>query len=363
MNQFGKKSKLHLGLVFFWIIFGVLAWPKSAFAYSVPNVPVIIQPVIPEQQAQKNAAYFDLKLQPGQSVPTNIELQNTSNNEVSLVIKPVFASTDNQGNISYIPHQESDDPTLPFKMADLGLKTQRITLEPNEHRILTQQLTIPRTTKFAGQLLGSFYIWSPEANRQALTGAMKRKHISTYNTYGIYIGLGVGVGDVAQVLPDFRLRQVTVRAQGPNPAVLANLQNFQPQVISNKSLNIQAAVYRRGSSEIVKRAAKLNYSFAPNSNTNIPISWGKRTIQPGNYTLRMTLKQETRTWKFKRNFTVSAAQAQQANRYITPKHDYTWLWVLLGLSGLILAAVLMVFLYRRGINAGKKTKRQSKRKR
>ncbi|MFD1671823.1 DUF916 and DUF3324 domain-containing protein [Agrilactobacillus yilanensis] len=321
-------------------------------AVQVPDVPVDLQPVIPETQADKSAGYFSVEMTPGQTVPMNLKVTNTSKKATTIKVKPFVATTSVDGTISYLPTDRPKDSSLNLDFTKLGASTQTITLKGHESKEVVQNITIPEDSTFKGLVVGSFYVWSPTIDKAKREKAAKKKGVSVYNIYGMYIGAAISVGDAQSVNVDFRLNKVYPGVSGGEPAVLANLQNFKAQAVRNQQLTVSAKVYPRGSDKAIKSMGVKEMSFAPNSNVDLPIVWGRQEVQAGDYTLKMTAKTALRTWHFKKNFTISGKQAQKVNQVVPKKNNYMWLWIALVVLIVIAGIILMSYLYRRGISKG-----------
>lgn len=352
MKNTVKKYRLILISLVTALCFGFLWQAQDVEAVQIPDLPVDLQPVIPEVQTDKNSGFFSVNMTAGQTVPMNLQLKNTSNKVVKLKVKPAIASTTVDGSISYEPKKGSKDNSLDLDFTKLGPTVQDITLKSHETRVITQNVTIPADSQFKGLVVGSFYVWSPDVNKAKQQKATKKKGVSVYNTYGMYIGAAISVGDAQSVNVDFRLNQVRPGINGGQPAVLANLQNFKPQAVTNQKLTVTAKVYPRGSDKAIKDMGIKKMSFAPNSNVDLPITWGKQDVQAGDYTLKMTAKTSLKTWHFKKNFTISGKQAQAVNQVVPKKRNYMWLWIALVVLLVIVGIIAIAYFYRRGVNKG-----------
>lgn len=360
MKNTVKKYRLILISLVTVLCFGFFWDSQDVAAVQIPDLPVDLQPVIPEVQTDKNSGFFSVNMTAGQTVPMNLQLKNTSNKVVKLKVKPAIASTTVDGAISYEPKNGAKDNSLKLDFTKLGPTVQNITLKGHETKIVTQNVTIPADSKFKGLVVGSFYVWSPEINKAKQQKAAKKKGVSVYNTYGMYIGAAISVGDARSVNVDFRLNQVRPGINAGQPAVLANLQNFQPQAVTNQKLTVTAKVYPRGSDQAIKTMGVKKMSFAPNSNVDLPITWGKQDVQAGDYTLKMTAKTSLKTWHFKKNFTISGKQAQKVNQVVPKKHNYLWLWIAIVVLLVFAGIIAIAYFYRRGVNKGQ-NKNQPKR--
>lgn len=344
-----------LGILLFSVIslfVGSVGATDKVQAMKVGNIPVDVEPVFPDNQNGMVKGYFDFEIKSGQQTNLTLNFKNTSDTQQTVVVRPIIGGTTYQGELRYEPTTQKRDSSLDLAFPDLGPKKQTVTLAAKETKAVTFPVQIPQTN-FNGVVLGSFYVDSEQANKKAMKSRSK-KRMKVINTYALYYGVVLRVNDWQQAQPDFKLNRVVPQLISNKPGVGADLQNFKPALISDKKLNIKARVTQKGSTKTIKQY-KLQASFAPNSTLNFPISWGGDRMTAGNYTLYMTLKDDAKTWHLKRNFTITGEQADKLNTADQAKKSYLWLWILIGSFVLLLIIIFVIYMYKRGRNAGRQS--------
>ncbi|WP_264371622.1 DUF3324 domain-containing protein [Schleiferilactobacillus harbinensis] len=137
-----------------------------------------------------------------------------------------------------------------------------------------------------------------------------------------------------------------------HPAILARIQNRAPQLF--RGMTINAKITKQGETKTIYQYKLKDGSMAPNSNFDAPILGDEKGIPAGDYTLTMTVQAEGKTWRFKRNFTVTdkeAAKLAGANNAGNRQPPWQkWLiWAAIALAVLIAGYGLYLLGVRRGI--------------
>ncbi|ERL63712.1 DUF916 and DUF3324 domain-containing protein [Schleiferilactobacillus shenzhenensis] len=360
LNQRTSRRTLSW-LVFFSFIFTV--WfigrnPQSAVAaeMDVKSAPFTVTPVYPSQQSAGGNVGFDLLMTPGQTVSLDLKVRNKTEKVQRAVITPTFATTSYKGTIDYQQFNAKPDSTLVHPLTTLGPRKQTVSLPPGKTILVKQNVTIP-SSDFNGVILGGFDIRQKDQPTKALK---KSGRVAITNDTAYLVSTLILVGKTESVKPDFKLNRVGPTTFNARPAVEFNLQNTQAMYVSNKGLSVTAKVTPRGSRKTVI-ALNQAMSYAPNSNATVPMVFDGRDIPSGNFTLHLVAKTDEQTWRFTRNFTISADTASRLNRAnVTAKPNYLWLWIVIGLLVLLFVVVIIVFLYRRGVRRGKELSQSSR---
>jgi len=135
-----------------------------------------------------------------------------------------------------------------------------------------------------------------------------------------------------------------------NPAVIAkvhNSTNSYPGQLSSK-----AVVTKKGDSKFKITDVKNNQSIAPTSSYNYQISWGNKSLQAGNYHLKLTYKTAggIKSWVINKDFSITNNDAAKYNKLAGIKPNYLWLYILLGILALAIILGLGIYLGRRNNN-------------
>lgn len=328
------------------IIFGVLLmglnwFPPIAQADSTINFGV--QAEIPENQIDKKQTYFDLQMSAGKKETIYVDVSNPTNSKVTVEVEVNSATTNDNGIIDYSEGNKKPDKTLKYDMKDIVKYDKEFQLAPKETKKVPIEIIMPETT-YDGIILGGINFKQKETEVSATENEEKDKSM-VENRYSYIIGLKL-TETTNEVTPDMKLKSIKPGQYNYANYVKVNLQNPTSTMISN--LKIDGKVYKDGSKEVLHETKKEKLSMAPNSNFNYMIDWGNQAFKAGDYQLKMTATDGEHTWKWDEQFTIDKKDAQKYNnRAVNLEKDYTWLYIVLGVIGLLLLLLLVFLLGRR----------------
>lgn len=322
---------------------------RCAKAVQVGGIPLDVEPIYSNKQTDTKLGYFDMDLKSGDQTTLTLALKSSSDKAQTVVIQPIIGTTLASGQLSYQPSKFSQDSSLGLKFNKMVSKKKTIRLKAKEQRNVVFTLKVPAESTFNGIVLGSLYLYSPTANQKAKKNR-STKRMRIVNLYSMYMGTTLRINNSTEVKPNFRILRVTPAISNGEAAVMAQLQNFKPAMITNGGLLLQAKVYPRNSSEVVMKEELPAASFAPNSTMHLPLLPSKGKLQAGNYTLKMHLEYQDQSWNLKRNFTITGSQISKMDDALQPKKSYLWLWILLGVLAALLIIIFIFFMYRHGKN-------------
>ncbi|BDR59610.1 hypothetical protein XA3_20510 [Xylocopilactobacillus apicola] len=140
--------------------------------------------------------------------------------------------------------------------------------------------------------------------------------------------------------------------------VNVNIHNTKPGLISNFRTNV--VITKKGSNKVEATSDTEGNQMAPNSIWNYPVKWGNSRMDAGTYHLTAKIKVDGRApgkdttpvskkydFKMEKDFTITSAQSAQLNRQMGIKPNYTWLWITLGVLGVLLLILAVWYLARR----------------
>lgn len=324
--------------------------PVQATTLNFDPADFTVTPIPPKQQSDVNDGSFDVLLSPGESVLFGFKVQNKVNKAITVNMRPAAAASSASGAIDYTQFSGPLDDTLAnlgVALTKIGAKAQVIKLPPKGTVTIQQRVTVPNTP-FNGVILGGYNFIS-SSFRGSDSG---QKGIRLKNQPAYEVGVTILVGKTETVKPELKLRTIKPAEQNARAVVLFNLQNTMPMYILNKNLTVTAKMMPAGSKKIVN-SLRQKMSYAPNSNADIPLVFENQELPSGKFTLDVVAATDSQRWHFRRNFTISNAEANRLNRSnATLRPSYLWLWILIGVLVLIFITVLVVWLYRRGIKRG-----------
>lgn len=335
-------------------IFGLLMMlntgPASAATLNVGSANFTVTPIPPKQQSERDSSSFDVLLTPGASADFGFKVQNKVDKAITVKMRPAVATTGGTGSLGYTQFSAPLDNTLArlgVALTKIGAKSETIKLLPKGTVTIKQTITVPNTF-LNGVILGGYNFISDSYQDKSSS----QKGIRLKNQPAYEVGVLILVGKTETVKPSLQLRTIRPAAQNARAVVLFNLQNTMPMYILNQGLTLQAKMYPAGSKKVIN-SLKQKMSFAPNSNADVPLVFENQQLPSGKFTLDVVASTDSQHWHFRKNFTISNAQANRLNRNnLTLKSSYLWLWILIGVLILIFIVVLVVWLYRRGIKRG-----------
>lgn len=309
-----------------------------------------VDAIKPDNQIS-NSEFFDLKVSPNQTQDVSLRVTNLENHGIKVKISPNPAYTNQNGIIDYSQHDYPKDSSAQYTLPQMFSEPQEVLLNPQESKEVTFQLKIPEES-FNGSILGGFYAQeigsSDDDTRQT---AKQNSTLSIKNEYSLVVGISLTEDPNQKVSPELKLNEVSAGLADERTAVLANLQNVQPKAFGE--MTVDAKVYKKGDSKVLKETKKENQEMAPNSNYNFAVSWNNEPLKAGDYHLKLEAASGSKIWKFERDFTVEAKQAKLINQKAVglPEHNYWWLLIVL------LVIILFVLTYVLGKRKGKQGSR------
>lgn len=335
----GRGWKILLAVSFaLMVLIGELPTARAART-ATSDVGYTVRPVLPSNQIDKRISYFNLRATPGQTQNLQIVVDNTSNRSQKFQITVNQAVTNNNGVIDYSQSRPKRDSSLKVGIADVFSKgsAQTVTIPANTQKTVTVRYTMP-PQKVRGIILGGIYVAQLKPDNAKSNGQIMIKNAFAY-------AIGVSLQEGTTVKPDLKLNQVVASQINARNFVTANLQNFQPGILQN--LTVNARVTQAGNNQTLLTQKQGQMGMAPNSNFNFGLPWGNKTLVAGNYTLYLTAKSGNQQWRFVRNFTINGPTIKRLNRHaLTPTQPNYLLYLLLLLLIAILLAIIGYLIYR-----------------
>lgn len=289
---------------------------------------------------------------PGQQVELKLQVINSSSETRRFMYNVNTAYTSNGGTLGY-DKTKVTDPSLKIQTRSLANPKQAIFSVPGKKTaILTAKITIP-TKKFDGYIMGGFNV-SPYGEKAKGTVSSNGTLIKNKFSYSIPIQIRQKDNEIVQ--PKYSVRTVkpgTVNeSKGVKPGVLANVHNSTNAYAGQ--LSSEAIVTKKGDKKFKIKEIKGAQNIAPTSNYNYSISWGNKTLQSGEYHLKLTYKTAggVKSWVINKDFTITNNDAAKYNKLAGIKPNYLWLWILLGILALAIILGLGIYLGKRNNKNG-----------
>lgn len=297
-----------------------------------------VSPVIGSNQISDVTSYFDLLVQPGSQQDLTVNISNTTSADKHLRVSLTSAFTQDNGQIGYAPNKKTD-ASAEYYLRKLGSKPINVTVPAGKMGKVTMKVNIPKNG-FKGVLLGGIYVYDLDKRRSSSNG------MTINNRFALVVGVQLQTTKLAQqsVRPELKLMSVAPGMQNNKPAVLATIQNDTPTFFGQ--MDVVGKVSWRNSDKTLFTTKQYNYAMAPTSHFAYGI-FPDKGLNPGDYTLDLTAKSGKRTWHFKKNFTILAADANKINKKAGIKVDRSmpwWVWGIIILLILLLIALLTLII-------------------
>lgn len=304
------KNKIKLLLCSLIVL--LFAIPAPVKANGSPKLNFSYYAVQPSTQLDYDRDFFYVQTKPGEKQVLEIELTNTSDEEISVTAIVTDAISTETGQIGYGVPLIKDD-TLVNPISEIVTPEEKtVVLKGYEKKMITLNLT-PPTEHYEGVKIGAVTLTTE--GEQKIDGMVKVESgyriaiVTSENGDDFNSGSSLDLIDVKPTLVDGR------------KVVQASIQNPEPQSV--EAVEIESELINKKTKEVVKKSKVSGYSFAPNSTLPFIFDWGLSNLEAGEYSVTMKAKNHEHEWDMQRDFSISANEAKKINdespfRIVTP---------------------------------------------
>ena len=314
-----------------------------------------VRPVLPENQRENGNAFFDLLVHPGEQQDLIVNVSNTFDEEITVFVEVVTASTSRYGEIDYTDRGGTMDETLAYSFEDIAqVEIENITIPIEQNIDIPIKLTIP-DEPFEGMILGAIRILrEPTETEIAESGAIT-------NQYAFAIAVRLVQDENAENIPaEFILTGVRAELVYSRANIIATIRNPQPKII--RGAGVSANIYPINSDTAVFEYDSETFDMAPNSVFDLSfIDTERRGLTAGDYTAIIEITYGGETWNFTENFTIDEQTAEEINEGadLAEQPASFWdsipLWAIIGIGAVLLVLIAIIILI---IVISRKGKRQ-----
>lgn len=290
-----------------------------------------VSAVLPSNQLDPQAHYFNLLVTPGSQQTLAIDIQNDDSGSHKFVVTPTRATTSANGAIDYGQRGAYAPASLPADIEKLLPKPKTYTVAPFSTRRVHLKLTAP-TKAWPGILLGAI--------------AVTRKDDASTSALSNHISVRIGVQlQAAKTLPQLaaQYQYDGVSAKNSTTATQLTAKFTNPIPTIQSAISVKAQLYRHDAKQPVATLTRNDLRMAPSSRMPLKLVT-KKPLAPGKYRVAFTLTQNGRTWPFSDHFTVKKQATLQPTKTAAKQTARTalpaWLFIVLlvivlGLGGII----------------------------
>lgn len=281
---------------------------QAATAENTGDIGFYVKAKLPENQLDKDLTYFDLRVSPDESQTLEVEVVNETNEEITVDIDAISASTNRNGIIDYKTPNVRDE-TLANPFSELAaVEDEALSVPANGSAVARVTVTLPND-EYEGVVLGGLvFTRRPDAQVQSAEG------MSLKNLYSYVIGVKLSENDTP-VSPDFELAGIQGETVNYQAALVHSIRNKNAAIAKGINLHV---VLKNEAGEVVGKAEHTGIDMAPNSVmplavTPVDASGNSTELKAGTNTSHVTLNYGGESWTFEQTFTVGSAEAWNIN--------------------------------------------------
>lgn len=340
-------AKIAKALIPIYILLLFLSINISKVAANDELVGYSVRAIIPQNQIKKDITYFDLLVEPNQEQVINVEIFNSSQEDIEIDVYITNPKTNQNGIIDYTDFKAKPDESLKVPITEIATIQQKTVAVPKgETRIVPINLKIPEK-EFAGTILGGIYF-----EKKMKDTEKKSEGVQILNKYSYVLGLKL-TENKQKIEPELNLQSVKPELVDYHTSIIAKLHNTTPVIVENLAIN--AIVYNsKGIEE--NRLEVEGYKMAPVSTMDVVIDWKNRELKPGKYTLKLHANSGSNNWDWEETFILEKEEAQAINEKAIEITKDDTVYIVVGFSTITLLLLGIIILLLRKNNRLKKDK-------
>jgi hypothetical protein len=310
------------------------------------KLPLIIEPIYPENQNPLTKGYFDLRVTTGDNQSLSVRITNKEDKEMTITMKAANAFTNPTGGMMYEQKIDSPDTVLlndAVFMADNIKIEETVTVPPLSSLDVPIDVTVPELEgqTFLGGIL--FTTQGAEAEQQQeVEEGTANFVLKTETIYAIAVQLNLQTEVPSNFLfgkAGFSTETAQVFIEMTN-----NAQKIQEEITGTYS------VLDDGGNDLF--SGKFGpFKMAPKSKIRYPFEWGHETLEDGTYTLTIEGTFGGEKVSSSEAFTIKSKDVEEYMEKTKPNLPEaqvnrgipTWIWIL----GAVLFGIVMFLLGRK----------------
>ncbi|MGX6971681.1 DUF916 and DUF3324 domain-containing protein [Vagococcus lutrae] len=327
-----------------------------------------VEPIQAETQIDKNQTYFDIQVEPGVEQKLTIHLRNDTDQDIEISPNIASATTNGNGVVEYSKNDIKPDETLKYDLADL-VKTEDTIIIPKMGTYNLTLTVIPPNEKFEGVIAGGITL---KENIKESTENNKENGLAIKNEYSYVVAIILHSDSLKHIEPELKVKKVYPSQVNARNVIMTDFQNTTPVYLNN--MIVVSEISRENKKEPTIKAIKEFMQVAPNTSFAYPVREEKQKIEAGKHIASITVfanqhedgKYEygenndgepiryRNKWSFSEEFTITKEKARALNREdVTIKQDYTMWYIIGGLTIVILALLMNIYMTKRQTNEQK----------
>lgn len=314
--------------------------PLSASAED-GTVPYSVEAVIPDNQINENATYFDIEMDQDQRQNLEVIIHNTSNETITVNVTNHFTTTNSNGIITYDGMTEEPHESMQHPFDEISsISQEEVEVGANSREEVILNVQAP-DEPFDGVILGGLY-FTLEADTPEEDSGLE---IQNQYSYALAVQITES-GNNTEIKPELLLENLNPGIVNHRTGLQTEFVNPTPVIISELEFN--GTVSEAGSEEVIYERKADNFTIAPNSQFNFPVMFDNERLEPGTYTFRADVGNGEYNWQFEEDFEITEDTADEANESaVELEEDDSWMvYVILAMAAVILLlAIVIIYLF------------------
>ncbi|MGX7418602.1 DUF916 and DUF3324 domain-containing protein [Carnobacterium gallinarum] len=332
------KAKIAFFLTFLTVLIGCSA---NSLVSDASELKFSVETEIPENQVDTKRSYFDLQTTPNMEQTLIAHLRNDTEEDITVVPTIKTATTNANGVIEYGESNTDSDVSLAFKLESLLTSSESEIVIPKNGKI-DYKLTLKMpATEIKGLIVGGLtFKEKSDSEEESGTAPKNENGTQIKNDYAYLVGV-VLHGTLPADKADLKLTKAEPGQQNHHNVINARLVNPISDYLAK--LSLKATVTKQNSNKVLYSSQQANIQMAPNSYFDYPISLEGEKLKPGKYTVKIEAESKGNKWSLEKNFEIKADVADKLNHSdIALKKNYTRVYIILGISLILVALLLLI---------------------
>lgn len=322
----------------------VIGFMSSCFFGNIPTFAAettfSVKAKLPEKQWDQKKTYFDLRVKPDEVENLEVEVQNYTDQEITVAVQANSAVTTDGGVINYEAADPKLDETMSHPFSEMVEVDSEVTLAPNETKKVVAKVTVPKES-FDGIILGGLQF----------THQKELKKTDNKNKANQTQMIGVQLSENDDPMkPEVNLMSVKAGQIDGSNTIFTTLQNPAPKILSN--MVVTADVFKGTSTKkSLYHNRKENLNMAPNSTFDYEISTENQPFKAGKYTIKLLVEADGEQWELEEAFEIKSEEAKNFNakmdKLTETNHSFIFIIISAFLLVFIIGGLLFLFVYQK----------------
>ncbi len=298
--------------------------------------------IIPQNQVKETTGnYFDLKVTPGETQEIQTKVTNETKKNKKIKISINNATTTSSGEINYSSSKIKLSDKAEYTLSDVMDGPSQIDLKPEETKMVTFKLSIPKK-KFDGYILGGVHL--KEIMQEEDKSVQTSSGIKNEFAYVYSVRLRE---ENKKIKPNFK----GLSSNYESNYISVSFQNEVPLMI--KELMVEMVIMSEKSDEILAEKKVKDYQMAPYSSIVIPFDKPFEGNKGETYRTITKVSLDGQKWEFESKVKLGEGVPKVKNRMNTSRAKKTnWLFFII-LGSIFLLSVGIMYLILMKIKKGK----------